>query len=302
VVLRFVFRYPEVVGSDGHMLDPGPLADVARAAEDAGFDGIALTEHPAPSARWLAAGGHQTIDPFVALGHVAAVTSRIRLITHLAIVPYRNPSLLAKSAATVDLLSGGRLTLGLGVGYQKSEFHALGVEFADRNTLFDEALDVLPMHWSGRPFSYRGTGFSARDVVGLPRPVQDPIPIWIGGNSALSRRRAATRGTGWMPMPGAGAGVPALGTPAELADAITGMRALATAAGRVDDIDVLYPYGPDGLPDPISEAESCRKELAEYEAAGVTWIAVTGPTSDRAATLSWIEAFAGAQLVGRDAR
>ncbi|HEX3960632.1 MAG TPA: LLM class flavin-dependent oxidoreductase, partial [Trebonia sp.] len=102
-------------------------------------------------------GGHQTLDPFVALSYVAAVTSRLRLLTYLSVLPYRNPMLLAKAAASVDIVSDGRFILGAGVGYNKSEFHALGVDFDERNALFDEALDVLPRRtrWSRSPTAPR---------------------------------------------------------------------------------------------------------------------------------------------------
>jgi probable F420-dependent oxidoreductase len=186
MTLRFVFHYPETSGAEGDMLDSGALADVARAAEAAGFDALALTEHPIPGARWLDHGGHQSLDPFVALGFVAAATERLRLLTHLALAPYRNPFVLAKAAATVDKVSGGRFILGLGAGYQKSEFHALGVSLDERGALFDEVLDCLPLHWKGEPFSYEGRHFNARDVVALPRPVQPPSP-----SSSGTRKRPA---------------------------------------------------------------------------------------------------------------
>src|SRR6195952_5520352 len=103
---------------------------VAKALEAAGWDGIAFTEHPAPGYRWLAeGGGHQTLDPFVALGAAAAVTERVKLLTYLSVAPYRNPLLLAKAAASVDMISNGRFILGLGTGYLKTEFFALGVAF-----------------------------------------------------------------------------------------------------------------------------------------------------------------------------
>src|SRR5262245_14460348 len=100
--MRFFFHYPETTGADGDMLDPGPLGEVAAAAERAGFEGLALTDHPVPGARWLSSGGHQSLDPFVGLGFAAAATERLRLLTHLSVAPYRNPFLLAKAAATVD--------------------------------------------------------------------------------------------------------------------------------------------------------------------------------------------------------
>ena len=278
--MRFVFHYPQKNGSDGDLLDAGPLAEVAARAEAAGFAAFALTDHPAPGARWLAAGGHQSLDPFVALGAVATATSRIRLLTHLAVAPYRNPLLLAKTVATVDKLSNGRMILGLGTGYNKTEFRALGVDMDERNDLFDEALDVLPLHWKGEPFSFAGKHFDARDVVALPRPVQQPIPIWIGGNSALSRRRAAERAQGWMPM----LGPPQLSVTArtrhiesqeELADLIAETQQWAGAAGR-EPIDILSSYTDPTLADPKADAERHRDAFAGLEAAGVTWLIVGG--------------------------
>ena len=214
------------------MLSAGPVTELASAAETAGWEGFAFTEHPAPGARWLSAGGHQTLDPFVALANVAAVTERLVLLTNLAVVPYRNPLLLAKAAATVDIVSNGRFVLGAGTGYLKSEFHALGVDFDERNALFDEALDVLPLHWSGEPFSYEGRHFAARDLIARPWPVQQPIPVWIGGNSKLTVRRVAERAQGWMPLTShvdisATTRTPHLGSVEALAERIGMLRELA---------------------------------------------------------------------------
>jgi probable F420-dependent oxidoreductase len=296
--MRFVFHYPELSGPDGDLLSAGDFGEVAAAAERAGFDGISLSEHPSPGARWLNNGGHQTLDPFVALAFAAARTSRLRLLTYLAVAPYRNPGVLAKQAATLDRLSGGRLTLGLGAGYQKSEFHALGVDFEERNTLFDEVLDVLPLHWKGTPFSYQGRHFSARDVQALPRPAQDPIPVWIGGNSKLTRRRVANRVQGWMPMAGSAqlantARTPALGDSVpELAAAIAQLRADADAAGRSgESLDVLHSYQTPGLDTPEREADRHREAFAELEKAGVTWTVVSFPTRSPSATLEFLAAF-----------
>ncbi|SEF56311.1 probable F420-dependent oxidoreductase, Rv2161c family [Thermomonospora echinospora] len=299
--MRFIFHYPEANGPDGDVLDAGPLREVAVAVERSGFDGLSLSEHPVPGARWMASGGHQTLDPFVALGYAAAATERIRLLTYLAVAPYRNPFLLAKAAATLDRLSGGRMTLGLGTGYQKSEFYALGVDMDERNALFDEALDVLPLHWSGEPFSYQGRHFSARDVIARPRPVQDPIPIWVGGNSRLSRRRVAERAQGWMPMSGgaqlsATARTPALSSVGDLADAIAELREAAAAAGRSDRIDVLYSYHGDGIQSPAVEPDRHREAFAELDKAGVTWVVVSSRTSDPSATFEFIEAFGSTYL------
>ncbi len=295
--MRFIYQYPDTRGRDGDMLDAGPVPEVAVAVERTGWDGFAFTEHPAPGARWLDAGGHQTTDPFVSLGCAAGVTDRILLLTYLAVAPYRNPMLLAKAAATLDQVSGGRLVLGLGAGYQKSEFHALGVDMDERNALFDEVLDVLPLHWSGEPFSYRGRHFTARDVIARPRPVQSPIPVWIGGNSGLTLRRVAERAQGWMPL----LGPPELTTTTRTS-AVTGLDDLTERITRVRaaagdrPIEVLVPYLDEGIHRPERDADRHRQAFADLEAAGVTGIAVAGRTGEWAATDDFLAAFGSTYL------
>jgi probable F420-dependent oxidoreductase len=289
--MQFMFQYPEVNGPDRDFFGAGSVLDLARAAEAAGFGGFAFTEHPIPGARWLGAGGHQTLDPFVALGYVAAATTELRLLTYQAVAPYRNPRLLAKAAATVDVLSGGRCILGVGTGYLKTEFFALGVDFEERNALFDEMLDVLPLHWRGEPFSYAGRHFDARDVVALPRPVQDPIPIWIGGNARITRRRVAERAQGWMPM----SGPPELSVTTRtpqirgrdgLADAISEVRDMAGPRGAT--LDVVVAYDDPSIARIGVDVSRHRDALAELEAIGVTWVALSAPSGDPAAALDHI--------------
>ncbi len=299
--LSFIYDYPVINGTETDMLEAGPIDQVAAAAEKAGFDAISLTDHPAPGARWLEHGGHQSLDPFVALGFAAAATSRLRLLTHLAVAPYRNPFVLAKAAATVDKLSGGRMILGLGTGYHKTEFFALGVDWEQRNALFDEILDVLPGFWSGEPFSYQGLNFSAREVICRPRPVQDPIPIWVGGNSKLSRRRVAERAQGWMPMFGSTelhttARTPQL-VPQDVPAIMTEIRDSAAAAGRTEQLDLLYSYQDSSLAaDPVADADRHREAFAGLERSGVNYVNVTSHTRETAATLAFIEAFGSTYL------
>jgi probable F420-dependent oxidoreductase len=301
--VRFFFQFPETTGSETDMLEVGPLRDVAVAAERAGFYGIALTEHPVPGARWLENGGHQSLDPLVALGYVAGATTRLRLLTNLVVAPYRNPFLLAKAAATVDKLSGGRLVLGLGAGYQKSEFYALGIDFEERNALFDEALDALPLHWSGEPFSFEGRHFNAREVIARPRPVQNPIPIWIGGNSRLSRRRAASKAQGWMPMMGgpqlaATARTVAIESLAQLAGMIAEVKAAATEAGRAGSLDFLSSYQGVSGAAPGADADRHREAIGEIEEAGVTHMIISGQSRALGQTLEFIEGFGATYLSG----
>ena len=290
--MKFTFNYPELSGLERDLLDSGEITDVAVAVEDAGFDAFALTEHPIPGANWLAHGGHQTLDPFVGLAFAAAVTSRIRLLTHLAVVPYRNPFLLAKSAATLDLCSQGRFILGIGTGYHKTEFFALGVDFEERNALFDEALDVLPKAWSGEPFDAEGLHFTAKGVIQRPRPSRQ-IPIWIGGNSKLSRRRAA-RVQGWMPM-----GIPEevarttrsphIASVAQLGEMIAEVKDLA--GDRAAELDFSMSYMGGGLEHPTKDVERHREAIGELAAAGVTWVNVGSGPMAPAELLEWVQAF-----------
>jgi len=201
--MRFSVTYPLIAHPcNPEFLEKRNMIRFAQAAEAAGFDAMGFTDHPAPSQKWLDGGGHDALDPFAALAFCAAVTERIRLMTNIIVLPYRNPFVLAKAIATVDVLSEGRFILGTAAGYLRSEYSALGVEFAERNELFDEALDALKGAWATDRFSYGGRHFEARGVTANPKPVQKPHPtIWIGGNSKLARRRVARAAQGWIPFP-----------------------------------------------------------------------------------------------------
>ncbi|MAG30288.1 MAG: LLM class F420-dependent oxidoreductase [Deltaproteobacteria bacterium] len=222
------------------------VAEVARTAEQAGFDAVAVTEHPIPNDAWLEGGGHDALDPFVALSFAAAATRTLRLLTNLTVVPYRNPFMLAKAAASLDRLSGGRLILGCGTGYLREEFDAVGVDFDERNALFDESLDVLRDTWKSQTVKREGLHFSAIGNTANPAPAQSEIPIWIGGNSKLSRRRAAEKAQGWMPIPNPRA----LGRRRrtvhvdgldDLREITTYMIEHARSIGRKTPIDVFFP-------------------------------------------------------------
>jgi probable F420-dependent oxidoreductase len=297
--VQYLLQHPEPIGIERDLFDAGDVVTVAKAVEAAGWDGIAFTEHPAPGYRWLAeGGGHQTLDPFVALGAAAAVTERIKLLTYLAVVPYRNPLLLAKAAASVDMISKGRMILGVGTGYLKGEFFALGVDFDERNALFDEALEVLPMHWSGERFSYEGRHFNARDLIARPSPKR-PIPIWIGGNSKLTRRRVAANAQGWMPM----SGPPEMATTtrtahlAGLDDIAAAIREVKELAGdRASELDFLVLYTDDSILRTGVDVERHRDALGRIRDAGATWVSFAWDFSTQAETLAFVEGFAADHL------
>lgn len=199
--MKFMVDYPIRSDQNGDWLRPENMTEFARVAEEVGVDAISITDHPAPSKKWLDNGGHETLDPFSGLSFFAAVTSRVKLMTHLVVVPYRSPLLTAKCMTSLDVVSAGRAVYVLGTGYLRSEFGALGVEFEERNELFDEAIDVLHGVWATDAFEYAGKYFTARGQIISPPPVQQPHPpLWVGGNSALSRERVAKWGQGWAPM------------------------------------------------------------------------------------------------------
>jgi len=182
------------------------IAEIAAAAERAGFDSIAVSEHPFPDDDWLRRGnGHHNFDPFVALSFAAAATRRIKLQTSLLVLPYRNPFITARSVASLDALSGGRVILGVGTGYLEAEFRALGVAFEDRNALTDEAIVAMRRAWTEDGVHMQGRHFLAEGHTMLPRPAQaGGPPIWMGGNSRQAIRRAVELGDGWAPMAYAG--------------------------------------------------------------------------------------------------
>jgi alkanesulfonate monooxygenase SsuD/methylene tetrahydromethanopterin reductase-like flavin-dependent oxidoreductase (luciferase family) len=249
--VRFSLMLPRV--GVGGVLDPDALAELCLAVETLGFAAVTVTDHPAPPAP---SDRHTGLDPFAALAAVGAVTTRLRLHTGVLVLPYRHPLLVAQGAATVQLLSGGRLILGLGVGYLPEEFAALGVRVEERGRLMDEALPAL------------------RKVLTTEA---SPPPLWIGGNGARAQERAVTHGDGWMPFeppPDSSAGESALGA-AGLAPLVEDLRRRCERAGREDLPDVCFVRP---LPTWL-EADAARveEELGQLHEAGVTWLAIRPP-------------------------
>ena len=273
--MRFSITHPLIA----HPYDPGlasgaGIAAVAQAAEAAGFSGFGFTDHPAPSQRWLDGGGHDAVDPFVALGFAAACTTTLRLVPNIVVLPYRNPFLVAKAGATLDRLSGGRFTLAVGAGYLKSEFAALGVAYEERNALFDEALSVIHLAWTSDEVTFEGRHLSARGVTAHPRPVTEPRPpIWIGGNSSAARQRVADHAEGWCPFPAPAllartARTVAMDSCDALASGVEDLRRRLDAAGRdPEGVDICFSAPPGGDPGAL-------EDLARI---GVTWVQVSVP-------------------------
>jgi probable F420-dependent oxidoreductase len=302
--MRFAFTHPMHTHPYNPELVTGSgIAVVARAAEAAGFQGFGFTDHPAPSQRWLESGGHDAVDPFVAMGYAAAVTTTLRLIPNIVVLPYRNPFVVAKAGATLDLLSDGRFTLGVGVGYLKREFAALGVDFDERAELFEEALEVIRGIWTTDDFSFAGKHFSAKGITAHPRPASTP-PIWIGGNTSAARRRVTKYGDGWCPFAApamlAQTARTATMDAAALAEGVDDLRRRFDAAGRdFGGIDITFTNADGGSPGTDDfNADEYLAGLEKLAAVGVTWVQVGLPGDSLSHVLETIERF-GASVIGK---
>jgi probable F420-dependent oxidoreductase len=297
--MKFTFTHP----MHSHPYNPdlvtgSGIATVAAAAEAAGFDGFGFTDHPAPTQRWLESGGHDAVDPFVAMGFAAAHTTTLRLIPNIVVLPYRNPFVVAKSGATLDLLSNGRFTLAVGVGYLKREFAALGVDFDERAAVFEEALEVIRAIWTTDDYSFEGLHFTAKGITAHPRPVNKPHPpIWIGGNTAAARQRVTKYGDGWCPFPAPAVLAQTARTAAMDADSLAAgvddLRRRFDAEGRdFAGIDVTFTNVDGGRPgDDEFNADAYLSGVEKLAAVGVTWLQVGLPGDSLAHVLETIERF-----------
>jgi len=192
-------------------LDFATVLRLAKAAEDAGLESVWVPHHDAiPGSRASVypyqqskterafIPGVQWLDPFVALGAIAAVTSSIRLGTAVVIITQRNPIVTATQIASIDQISGGRVEFGTGVGWMAEEFAALGANFAERGKAGDEYVEAMRLLWSSpQPCSYHGEHVSFDDIVTTCRPVSGSVPVWVGGHTNPALRRAARLGDGW---------------------------------------------------------------------------------------------------------
>ena len=188
--------------------DPAVIRDYAQAVESMGYTHI-LAFDSVVGANPDRPGGwdsqytyrHAFHEPFVLFGFCAGVTRRIELVTGIVILPQRQTALVAKQAAAVDVLSGGRLRLGIGVGWNTVEFEALGENFKNRGKRVEEQLEVMRRLWTKELVTYEGQWHRVPDAGIKPLPVQQPIPVWMGGDSEVVIRRAARLADGWITLP-----------------------------------------------------------------------------------------------------
>jgi probable F420-dependent oxidoreductase len=206
----------------GFEASPEAIVAAAKKAEALGFDAIFVNDHIIVDGSARAAPWTNVYDPLVAMSFAAAHTTRIGVGVSVLIMPYRNPIATAKSLATIDRMSGGRLTIGVGVGWNEAEFKALGVPFHERGVRTNEYLRIWQACWAPGLVSFGGKFFNFTEMHVSPKPVQQPYPpIWIGGASDAALRRAATFAAVWQP------------TPMPLAELIKGQETLRAACERI---------------------------------------------------------------------
>jgi probable F420-dependent oxidoreductase len=261
--------------NNGPCAFPKCAAAVARAAEDAGFESLWTGEHvilpdpqvpPSPvAADW------PMLDPAVALAFIAAHTTRIRLGTGIIILPQRNPVVLAKELATTDVLSNGRLIFGIGVGYLKPEFEAIGAPFDHKGARSEEWLAAMIALWSMPKPEFSGKWVKFKGVNAMPRPVQKPHPeIVFGGHSKEAYSRAARLAKGWYGF--------ALDVDAT-AKCVEGLREACKAAGRrLEDVEISI------TPNPRVKVD--RDTVKRYADLGVSRLILLQRGADEAAMLA----------------
>lgn len=245
------------------------LVSLAGGIEEIGYDQIDFFDHvtvslPARRRQETRRAASELLEPMVALGAISTVTSRVGLGTGVLILPQRQPALVAKQVATLDVISGGRVRLGVGVGWQESEYDSLGVPFRERGRRMDESIRLLRAYWTDPAVTFEGTFYRAEAMTMEPRPVQSGgPPVWIGGDSDAALRRAGRLGDGWMAMMNSDEIVGSL--PAKLAV----IRSAAEQAGR-DSAAV-------GVQVRISDAhelDRVEERVDVLRSLGVTWVTV----------------------------
>jgi len=232
------------------------VRDVARAAEDAGFESMFVAEHthiptsrrtPYPMGGELPDEYARTMDPFVALTAAAAVTERLRLGTGVCLVVERDPIVLAKEVSSLDVISGGRVLFGVGAGWNAEELAHHGVEFGERWDVMRERVELMQQLWGNDVASYDGKHARLEPSWQWPKPVQSPLRVWVGGSGKRAMQHAIDYAGGWMPMP----------SKEKLADRLAKLGQMAEESGKPVPAVTLYLVRPD------------RDVVAHYASLGV---------------------------------
>ncbi len=285
-------KYGFTLPGRGHLATPERLGIIARKGEGFGFDTLLTGDHIlvpknissvypyTEGGEFPGSGSGESMEQITLLSYIAGQTSKIRLVTSVLIVPHRNPLIAAKSLATLDLLSEGRLVVGVGVGWMREEFQALGLPpFEERGAVTDEYIRAFKVLWTEDDPHFQGKYISFDDISFLPKPVQKPHPpIWVGGESRPALRRTAELADGWYPL-GSNPTFP-MGTPEQLKAGLERLAGYAERFGRdPSTIETIYrthqfellkqAAGTDRLPF-VGDADQIAGDIRQYQDMGVT--------------------------------
>lgn len=289
--------------SESGTFDIKRYAQTVQYAEQLGFAHVLIPDHVFIPEYWARVVGGRYLEPFVALSYLAALTTRIRLVTGCLVVPYRQPFITAKSVATLDHLSGGRFELGVVPGYLKEEFETFNLSLEERGAITDEFLEIMTALWSQETVTYGGKFYSCTDVSIWPRCGQPHLPIWVGGSSRFSIRRAVRFGSVWNPLgydPAALGDGPSSGerlsdktlpsgntTPAGLVAGLAYARELAESKGR--DLGELRAVVNPGSP--VVGHFWTADRLAPYVEAGASGLVFSPPDGEQAEILASLDRY-----------
>ena len=309
-------KYGFTLPGRGPLATPETLGRIARRGEELGYDAVFTGDHilvprhiasPYPyteSGEFPGSPSGESMEQLTLLAFLAGQTAAIRLVTSVIIVPHRNPLVAAKALATLDVLSGGRLVVGVGVGWMREEFEALGLPpFEERGAVTDEYIRAFKELWTSDAPEFDGKYVSFRDISFLPKPVQQPHPpIWVGGESRPALRRTAELADGWYPL-GSNPTFP-MATPQQLAAGLERLAAYARRFGRDPaEIDTIYrthqfellnqPAADDRRPF-VGSAEQIAADIRQYQELGVGSLVLDflRQTEDLSLMLERMEAFA----------
>ena len=305
--MRFGFYLP----TRGPTAQPAALTTMAQTGEQLGFtstmiaDHIVIPETVESAYPYTVAGNfigeEEAIEQLTLMSYIAACTTTLRLVSSVMILPHRNPVVTAKILSSIDYLSGGRVTVGVGVGWMREEFEALNApDFDDRGAVSNEYIEIFKKLWTEDRPSHNGDSYQFKALKFAPKPVQQPHPpIWIGGHSAPALRRVARYGDGWHPV-GSTAASPLPAT--EVAQKRQRIRELAAGYGRdADAIETIYkaPIYDGGRP-PTGETrrnfsgsnEQIATDIHEFADAGVAELVFDFRAETLAQTLDRMRWFA----------
>jgi len=257
------------------------LVTIVRAADRLGYHHLTASEHVAAPVDVEARRGMRYWDALATLSYLAAVTEQIRLATNMVVLPYHHPLEVVKHYGTLDRLSAGRLILGVGVGSLEPEFRLLGKEFAGRGARADDAIRAIRASWGVREPRYAGTDYEFADFVVDPTAPRTDVPIWVGGRTPRSLRRAVELGDAWVPF---------LVGPDEVAAMLARARDSEAWAARAVPLDVAL--WPEPALDPIDEPDRIREQVEVHRAAGATILNWRFPSRSVAHHVEQMEALA----------